>query len=187
MSTERLYPIIALALLAAATLWLARVSELPEPQVSIERTDPDFIGEHIRTTNFDAKGLPLYELQAEHVVHYPHSDITDFTEPRLHYRLEDGDVRVRADTGESSAEGEIIVLNGNVRVVRQQDGKPDPFILEGSTLTVWPDTQQARSDEPVVLRQGATIAHGNAMRADNLAGTVVLIGESRVQMPPQRN
>lgn len=184
ISVDRIYPLVALILLAAATLWLERISRVPDVEAERPaRVDPDFIGEHIRMLQFNADGTPRYELLAERVVNYPHSGITDFEQPRLLYQTRDGELRVTAEHGESRDDGEVIHLTGDVFVHREGvEGNPE-MTLRSNTLTLWPDTQRAATDDPVVLTRGPSVAYGNGMRADNLYGTLELIGDARVRIP----
>ena len=58
--------------------------------------------------------------------------------------------------------------------------------LDSETLTVWPEAQRARTDSKVVMTRGAGRASAQGMRADNLFGTLELIGEVSATMPPRR-
>lgn len=185
MSLERIYPIIALALLAAVTLWLDRTTSSDEARPAAAlRQEPDFIGEEIRLTSFGPDGRERYRLIADRVTNYPQADLTDFERPRLRYDTEEGELTIDALRGESYDEGTIIHLRGEVHVFRRgRDDNPD-LTLASDTLTIWPDDQRAATDDPVVLTRDNSIAHGNAFRADNLFGTLELIGDANVHMPP---
>lgn len=182
---DRLYPIIALAILAGVTLWLERVTQSDAPRSAGEvRQHPDFIGEGVRVISFDEDGRQHYELIADRVTHYPGSDLTDLDMPRLRYDTQEGEVRVSAVRGQSRAAGEEIHLSGDVHVVRDGlAGEPD-LTLASPTLTVWPDDERAETSDPVVLTRGDSVARGNGMKADSLFGKLELIGDARVVMPP---
>lgn len=184
MALDRLYLLIGLLLLAGATLWLEQMTRPDADAVREEtRSTADFIGENVRMTNYDEQGNQRYELLAETVLNYPDSDITDFEQPRLRYQTSDGELRISARHGRSYDEGEMIHLTGDVDVFREGlAGNPD-LTLRSNSLTVWPDTQRAATDDPVVMTRGNIVAHGNGMRADNLYGTMELIGDTRVRMP----
>ncbi|HRP96676.1 MAG TPA: LPS export ABC transporter periplasmic protein LptC [Rhodocyclaceae bacterium] len=181
---DRVYPIVALAALAAATLWLEQATRSDEPPAAAQsRKFPDFIGEQIRMIRFDAQGERKYELVADKITHYPRGDIAELDAPRLRYMTADGELRIDADWAESRDGGNVLWLVGNVEVFREGlAGNPD-LTLSSNTLTLWPDDQRAATDEPVVLTRGDSIARGNAMRADNLFGTLELIGQASVLMP----
>lgn len=185
MNVDRLYPVVALVLLAAATIWLERATRTPESAARIDRSDPDFIGEHVRIASFDTDGRLAYELDADRMTHYPNSDITDFERPDLRYRSETGVTTAQAARGESHPDADLIALQGEVVVVRR-DNEGEESIIESDSLSVWPDAQRVATDSPVVVKNGNITAHGEGMRADDLAGTFELVGPTRVQMPSSR-
>lgn len=185
MNVDRIYPVVALLLLAAATIWLERATRTPESVVRVDRSDPDFIGDFVRITSFDTDGRLAYELDADRMTHYPNSDITDFERPDLRYRSENGITTASAVRGESHPDDDLIALYGEVVVVRR-DAAGEESIIESDSLSVWPDAQRAATDSPVVVKNGNITAHGEGMRADDLAGTFELVGPTRVQMPSSR-
>lgn len=186
MTIDRIYPILALALLAAATFWLERITRMPESTPRVVRTNPDFIGDGIRMTSFNASGQRHYELLADQVVHYPQSDVTDFERPRLSYQSNEGELRISADRGESTANTEVVHLAGNVVVFREGAGENPDLSMNSDTLMYWPDDQRAFTDDPVVLKHGNISAHGNGLRADNLSGMLELVGDTKVTMPSSK-
>jgi len=185
MNADRLYPIVALVLLAAVTIWLERATRPAEVPVRVDRSDPDFIGEFVRIVSFDKDGRLAYELDADRITHYPSSDITDFVRPDLRYRSEKGMTTARAERGESYPDEDLVELHDDVLVVRRSpDGEEST--IETDSLSVWPDAQRVATDSPVVLKNGNITAYGEGMRADDVAGTFELIGPARVQMPRSR-
>ena len=181
---ERLLPIIALVVLASLAIWLERTTRPDETAEVVQRTDPDFIGHDIRLVSFDAQGLPRYELLAERVTHYPVSDISDYVEPRLRYTLEEGgELNIRSKQGETYDGGESILLTGDVVIHRSPTKAAAELQVDAETLLYWPDTQQAASDDPVRIRRANSIAHGDGLRADNIMGTLELLGNTSVEMP----
>ena len=183
---DRFYPILALAVLAAATVWLERItrSEDPQPRTAV-RADPDFTGETIRLTRFDDTGALRYVLAADSVRHFPEGNVAEFFGPRFRQQTENGVLRVRADHGTSLDGGEVLHLSGDTQVFRDDIDGSVAFSLHSDSLTLWPQDQRALTDDPVILTQGGAVAHGNAMRADNLFGTLELIGDVRVTMAPR--
>lgn len=185
MNADRLYPVVALVLLAALTIWLERVTRTPEAVQQVDRTHPDFIGDNVRIAHFDTDGRLSYELDADRITHYPASDITDMERPHLRYHSARGETSATAAHGESGPDGSVVKLRGEAVVTRKTPDSDD-LIIESETLTVWPDAQKASTDSPVVLKNGNITAYGDGMRADNLAGTLDLVGATRMQMPSSR-
>lgn len=180
----RLYPILALALLAGASVWLERVTRVDEPAAEqAERNGPDFIAEQTRVVGFGDNGAQRYELFADRLTHFPQSGITRLEQPRLRMSSEGGETRITAARAEVSPGGEQVDLAGAVRVRRAATANQPELALDSETLTVWPDSHRARSDSPVHLTRDGNRADALGLRADNLFGTLELVGQVRVHMP----
>lgn len=181
---DRLYPVIALAALAGATLWLERVTEVDDARPPAQtRTDPDFIGERIHLTSFNEAGARHYELHADKVTHYPRDDVSELARPRIRYEHPGGTLHVTALNGESINAGSQVYFSGDVKVVRDGVQGRQDMTLTSDTLRLWPDEQRAETSDPVVLTQGGTVAHARAMKADNLIESIQLLGDAKVHMP----
>ena len=187
INSYRLYPIVVLAVLAGASVWLERVTRSDEAGTApVTQSGPDFIAEGTRVVSYGADGAQRYELVAERLEHFPAGDITRLHEPRLQLRGEEGTTTITARTADVSPGGEQVDLAGEVRVRRPGSADALPLALDSETLSVWPDAQRARTDSPVVMTRGAGRASARGMRADNLFGTLELIGEVSTTMPPRR-
>ncbi len=184
-SAEQLYPIVVLALLAGATLWLERSTREPEaPPAAVDNRNPDFVAETARLVSFDAGGARRYELVSDRISHFPRRDVSVLENPRLEAIRDAVTTTVTARNGEARAGGDEIFLRDAVRVRRTSPGAV-PLELDALSLTIWPSEERARSDEAVTIRQGGGLARGNGLRADNLFGTLELIGAASVTIPPR--
>ncbi len=180
----RLYPLIALTLIAGASVWLERITRVDElPGGSAPRTGPDFTADNTRIVGYGATGAERYELIAERLSHFPASDVTRLEKPRLRMRSEGSETNITAAQAEVSPGGERVDLSGDVRVRRPAGAGGEALTLDSETLTVWPDSHRAQTDSPVVLTRGSTRADALGLRADNLFGTLDLIGKVKVHMP----
>ncbi len=180
----RLYPILALALLAGASVWLERVTRVAKPEAAlIQPSGPDFIARDTELTGFGKDGTRRYVLVADRLIHFPQDDFTELEQPRLQMSGDGRDTRIRAVHARVSPGGERVELSGEVKVHRAAHADDPGLMLESATLTVWPDSHRASTDSPVLLTRDRMRAEGKGMRADNLFGTLELIGEVRVHMP----
>ena len=186
VDTWRLYPVIALAVLAGASAWLERITRDDDPALGTAQSGPDFIAHDTRVVGFDDAGQQRYELVAARLEHFPAGGTTRLHQPRLQMQGEDGATLITARTADVSPGGEQVDLAGEVRVRRPATAASLALALDSETLTVWPDAQRARTDSPVVMTRGAGRAVAQGMRADNLFGTLELIGEVSATMPPRR-
>lgn len=183
LNTYRLYPIVVLGLLAGASVWLERVTRVDEPSVKVEQTGPDFVANGTRVVGYGADGTQRYELLAERLSHYPQGDVIRLEAPRLRMVNDDQETQITARQAEVSPGGEQVDMQGEVRVRRPATTGAPALALDSDTLTVWPESHRARTDSPVQMTRGSTRADAQSMRADNLFGTLELIGQVHVNMP----
>lgn len=163
--TNTLFSLAIAAGLAALTLWLERAVNAPAGgQPNLLEHDPDFIVERFTTTNLDKVGRPDSSLTAQRMTHFPDDQTTELEEPRLVQYREDGPpVRISAERGTVTKDGEEVRLYGNVRVTREATKGRAEQKLETTFLQVFPKEDIARTPEAVVMTEGETRISGVGM------------------------
>ncbi|HQU89804.1 MAG TPA: LPS export ABC transporter periplasmic protein LptC [Denitromonas sp.] len=186
LSPQHLYPIIALAALAGGSIWLERVTEDPNtsPEPNAMR-GPDVIVEQMALTRFDLTGTPQYYVDAQQMRHLPGQAQSELTDPVVRYQRDGMHLRLTAEHGVARDDGERVDLKGQVRAQRTLPGKP-VSTFASDTLVLWPNTEQAKSVDPVVLTQDGAEVHSNGMSADNLFGEITLTGGVVANLPIKR-
>jgi lipopolysaccharide export system protein LptC len=163
--TNTLFSLALAAGLAALSMWLERMVQAPavgHPN-SLEH-DPDFIVERFTATSHDKAGRPESRLTAIRMTHYPDDETTELEEPRLvQFREQGPPVRISAERGTVTKDGEEVRLYGNVLVVRDgTKGRPE-LQMETTYLQVFPKQDIARTPEAVVITEGASRLTGVGM------------------------
>lgn len=183
----RLYPLLALALLAALSVWLERVTRIDEsiPAAQVP-SGPDFTATETRIRGYAENGRPSYELHASELSHFPDRDVVILSAPSLSLHQAGRDTFITAARGEVLPGGEQVELIDDVRIRRPQTADSPALALDTAALTVWPNAQRALSTHPVELRREHSRATALGMRADNLFGNFELIDQVRVHMPPRQ-
>lgn len=182
----RLYPLFALALLAAVSVWLERVTRVEESAPSQQvHSGPDFTATETRIRGHGEDGQPSYELHARSLSHYPDRDVIVLETPSLNLHKGERDTYITAARGEVLPGGDQVELIDDVHIRRPQTTDNPALELDTTALTIWPDEQRALSAQPVELRREHSRATALGMRADNLFGNFELIGQVRVHMPPR--
>lgn len=177
----QLYPLIAVAMLAAATTWLERITrnDTPESGAATARHDPDTIVSRTHMLSYDRNGTLIRILDAEELRHFPDDGSGELTHPRLEVIGANRTVYLEAAHGIVQADGDRVDLDGEVRGRSESGANTVPVQLRTETLTIWPDSQRAVSHSPTTLIQGTNTVSGLSMQADNLFGTLIVTGSVR--------
>ena len=163
--TNTLFSLALAAGLAALTMWLERMVQAPAGgQPNALEHDPDFIVERFTATSLDKTGRPESRLTARRMTHYPDDETTELEEPRLvQFREQGPPVRISAERGTVTKDGDEVRLYGNVLVVREgTKGRPE-LQMETTFLQVLPKQDIARTPEAVVITEGASRLTGVGM------------------------
>ncbi|MFI4981545.1 MAG: LPS export ABC transporter periplasmic protein LptC [Nevskiales bacterium] len=175
-----LLPLVLLTLLAGATFWLERASQIDDGSSNgKKRHDPDFVVDNFTTRRFNLEGGLQHSLTAKKMLHYADDDTTDVTAPSLTYYGHIPPTRLTSLQASVSKDGKEVRLTNDVRMVREASADRPELVVTTSELKVFPDDEQARADVPVTIVDGQSTVHGTAMEADNRAQIFTLKG--RVQ------
>ena len=184
-NVQQALPLLILILLVGLTMWLERATRVDDrPSSGKSRHDPDVIVDNFTVRRFDPSGQVQHTLTAQQLRHYPDDDSTELDQPLLLYRGKQSPTRISAERALLMKDGNEAILRDNVRVLREASPGNPEMTLETSVLNVYPDDEIARTDKPVKLTQGKSVAHGVGMVADRVRQTYIL--ESRVKATLER-
>jgi lipopolysaccharide export system protein LptC len=163
--TNTLFSLALAAGLAALTMWLEHMVQAPAVgRPNTLEHDPDFIVEGFTATSLDKAGRPESQLTAIRMTHYPDDETTEIEEPRLvQFREQGPPVRISAERGTVTKDGEEVRLYGNVLVVREGTKGRPALQMETTYLQVFPKQDVARTPEAVVITEGASRLTGVGM------------------------
>jgi len=177
----RLFPLLLILALAAASMWLERAVQGPAYDRSGKsRHDPDFVAEDFGIVKLNAAGKPEYTLSAERMLHYPDDETTSIVAPRLVQRRDKAaPIVIRADQGRISQKGDEAHFYGNVVVVREAGKGQNELRVQTEYLQVLPDRDLARTDKQVVVTEGRSRLVGTGMELNNKTRQLVLRSQVR--------
>ena len=164
--------------LAALTFWLERAVQAPAGAPSdAARHEPDFIVKGVVATALDKAGKPESELTAQKMTHFPDDETTELEEPRLvQFREQGPRLRIRAERGTVTKDGEEVRLYGNVRLVREARGTRPELRVETPFLQVFPKQELARTPDSVVITEGGSRLTGIGMEYNHKLRAIELNG-----------
>lgn len=189
MLRERLASLVAVLLLAAVTAtsyWYARTLRAPRPVAVVTPGSPDFEGENVAITQFDAHGRARSKLFADRLLHFAENDNVELTAPRLvSLRPDQPQLEATAQRAEVESGGERVHLFGDVDVRRAAFGDLPPLRVRSEYLLALPDYDRYSTDQPVeALRGAARITSTRGMRYDNIERSTQFDGDVRIVLPP---
>lgn len=123
---ERIIIFSLVIVLGGITAWM-QMSFLDESAdeelVLTESHDPDYYIEDFTAVGMDINGARQYVLEAERMVHFPDDDTALLDKPHvIQYEPDRAPTHIYSETGWISADGDKVILTGNVRVIRGRDG-----------------------------------------------------------------
>jgi lipopolysaccharide export system protein LptC len=122
---ERIIIFTIVIVLGGITAWM-QMSFLEESTneelVLAESHDPDYYIENFTAVGMDINGERQYVLEAERMVHFPDDDTSLLDKPHvIQYETGRAPTHIYSETGWVSANGDEVILTGNVRVIRGRD------------------------------------------------------------------
>ena len=137
---ERIVIFSIVIVLGGITAWmqtdLLSESENLE-QVITENHDPDYYIENFTAVGMDTEGNRQYVLEAERMVHFPDDDTALLDKPHvIQYEVDRAPTHIYSETGWISANGDELILTGNVRVIRGRDSTGSGGVTTTDKLTV---------------------------------------------------
>jgi lipopolysaccharide export system protein LptC len=163
--------------LAIGSYWLAQQARLSDPVPRKLGHDVDYTADGITLTRMDETGRAQYVIDAKKLIHFADDDSGELTQPRMvGAKLNRPEMRVRADLGKTTSDGQEIRLYGNVVMVRQPWKNSPELVAKGPYMLAFPDREVISTDQPIVVTQGGSRVEANAMQYDNGTQTIQLDG-----------
>lgn len=170
----------ALGALAAFTFWVLQVSAPREVRGREASHEPDYHFGQPRITRFGADGALELDLTAKSAVHYPDDDTVALEELRVDLRAPDGAAwTLAAARGHAPMAGEVVSLEGGVRIARPAGAAGGAIELTTDRVRVDTRAQRLDTDAPVTIVHGANRVTAVGLAADLARDHITL--KSRVR------
>ncbi|MCB1684793.1 MAG: LPS export ABC transporter periplasmic protein LptC [Pseudomonadales bacterium] len=163
---------------------LGEPEELPEVPVSVAG-EPDLHIEDAVISQYAAGGSMKYRLSARQIRHFDSQRATRLTEPDLIlYREPHPPWRITAERGfirprqgSTDASEEQVFLRDNVRM-QQQTGNGGFLSLGTTSLTVYPDSRYATTDQDVMIDSDLGRTQAGGLNGDLQQGNLELTSDA---------
>ncbi|MEO8298026.1 MAG: LPS export ABC transporter periplasmic protein LptC [Burkholderiales bacterium] len=179
----RLAPLAVMAALAVATTWLVRQTVRPEGDTPepVVRHIPDYEMRGFTIQRHTAAGPAPSVIEGDQVRHYPDTRTLEIDQVRVSWVDAQGRrTLMRAARAVVPDDRSEVLLQGNARLVREPlRAGEEAFEFRGERLRFDSDTQRVRADQPVTLKQGASVFEADGLDYDHRTGVAELLGHVR--------
>lgn len=191
----RLMPLLLMALVAGSTFWLVQVNT-PREQTDAERQKrhvPDYYMDRFTATELAEDGTTKMRFTGERMVHYEDDQTYEVTRPAMRaYEPDRPPVTGYANVGRMNADGSVIDLYGDARIVRVQGADPskDPELTATSSyFQILINDDIVKTDKPVKLTRGPSVMTANGLVFNNVTREIDLLGNVRgtIVMAPRKD
>jgi lipopolysaccharide export system protein LptC len=127
-------------------------------------------------------------VSGDRLTHRPIEDISYVDKPVVQgVTTEHPRMTMHADHAHILHEQDQVVLIGNVDVERPATATTKPLSIKTQQMTVLPDEEIMKTDQPVEMRLGGMLVRGTGMVANNATQQVHLATEGYMIVPPRNN
>ncbi|MCD6038902.1 MAG: lptC [Gammaproteobacteria bacterium] len=182
--------IISFLIILALSLssWFIFIAKHTQALHSEASHRPDAFMEEVIATIINKEGTPALKIEAPKMTHYPDNDTTDIKTPHITmYRHSPEPWHIRANYAKATQGLSQIYFWDHVIIHHISDRTNPTTTMITRTLTVFPDTQIAQTNDNVTLTQPDTTIQGVGMLANLNDGTVQLISQARGEYVPNHS
>ncbi|MBM2829588.1 MAG: hypothetical protein HW411_378 [Gammaproteobacteria bacterium] len=159
--------IIVLGLLAIGSAWL--LNYLAGGKSTTKNAlshEPDYYMENFTTITMEQDGTAKNKLYAEYMAHYPDDNTTELLKPVLEvFQQNKLPIMIIADKGWVTADNEVILLSGNVKLWQDDEAGERKLEVITSDVRILMDQEYAETDKPATLTSKRTIVNSTGVRA----------------------
>ena len=169
-----------LLFLAAASWWALTIID-PERRITFtaSKEGPDHFMEDFTSTTLNEAGIPVHQLKAIRLTHYPNDRHSELEDPVMTFFKEDQNKWVAsAKEGRILDDGEEVFLQGDVNI--WQPGEKSSLItIITRDLRILPNEDFAETSNSVVMQQNDNTVTAVGMQAHFGHGVVDFLSDVR--------
>lgn len=179
-ASRHLIFLLILLFLAGASWWaLTIIDPDRRPLFTTSKEGPDHFMEDFTSTTLSKTGLPLHQLKAVRLTHYPNARHSELQDPVMTFFKKDYSTWVAsAKEGRILDDGEEVFLQGDVKI-RRPNQTASVITIVTRDLHILPNIDFAETPNSVVMQQNDNTVTAVGMQAHFGQGEVDLLSEVR--------
>ena len=185
----KLLTIMMIAVFCAfGSFWLVQVmdGDATDPRLGGPQDEPDYIVENFSFVRMTEAGQPSYVVSGKRLTHTPLGDVSQVEAPVMQGIAPDRPrmtivaKQARIYHGEHRVE-----LLGNVDIQRPATPTSEALRVQTQALTVLPDEEILKTEQPIQMQLGAATVTGTGMVANNATQKLHLASRGQIVYPPR--
>jgi lipopolysaccharide export system protein LptC len=173
---------------AFGSFWLLQLMQASDPdgQLGGLPNEPDYIVENFSFVRMTENGQPSYLISGKRLEHIPEGDVSYVDTPLLR-GVEPGrpPMTVNAKNARIHHQEHRVELMGDVDLQRPKTAAAEALHVRTQALTVLPDEEILKTDQPVDMQLGASTVKGTGMIANNATQKLHLSSRGQIVYPPR--
>lgn len=173
---------------AFGSFWLLQLMQASDidAQLGGPPDEPDYIVENFSFVRMTENGQPSYLLSGKRLAHIPNGDVSHVDDPVLR-GVEPGrpPMTVVAKKAQIHHEEHRVELMGDVDVQRPKTAASEALQVRTQALTVLPDEEILKTDQPIEVQLGASNLRTTGMVANNATMQLHLPNRGQIVYPPR--
>jgi lipopolysaccharide export system protein LptC len=178
---------LAATFFAFGSFWVVQMMENSEGLgASALSNEPDYIIDNFSIVRMSPAGQPRYIVSGAKLTHRPIDDTAEIEKPLVQSMGEGvAPTTIRAKRARVDHGNTQVHLMGDVDIERKASPGAEPVRMKTQALTVFPDDDQMKTDQPVEIVSGTSRMTGTGLFIDNAARKVEVTSRVRIVRPAQ--
>lgn len=173
---------------AFGSFWLLQLMQASDPDAQLggPPNEPDYIVENFSFLRMTENGQPSYVISGKRLAHIPEGDVSHVDAPLMR-GIEPGrpPMTVNANNARIHHQEHRVELIGDVDVQRPKTPAAEALQVRTQALTVLPDEEILKTDQPIEIQLGAANMRGTGMVANNATMQMHVSGRGQIVYPPR--
>lgn len=173
---------------AFGSFWLVQVMEGEDAggRLGGPQSEPDYIVENFSFVRMTPEGKPSYVVSGKRMAHTPQGDVSQVEAPVMQ-EMTPGRPRMTivANRARIHHQEHRVELLGNVDIQRPATPKSEALRVQTQALTVLPDEEIIKTDQPIRMQLGAATATGTGLVANNATQQLRVASRGQIVYPPR--
>lgn len=174
---------------AFGSFWLLQLMQATDidAQLGGPPDEPDYIVENFSFVRMTPNGQPSYVVSGKRLAHIPLGDVSNVEQPLMR-GVEPGrpPMTVVAKNARIFHEEHRVELFGDVDLQRPKTPASEALRVRTQAMTVLPDEEIVKTDQPIDMELGASSLQATGMVANNATMQMQLSGRGRIVYPPRQ-